>query len=696
MLFKYCFKHCKLNVLNCRIMSVFTQKLNPILGESGWESQDEHYDFHQEIARSSFADMLHDTERNQKYYEAIKLAINKMHSLGRPAKVLDIGTGTGLLSMMAVKCGADSVIACESFSPIADCAKKVVALNGFGDRIRIINKQSVDLTVGEGGDLVEKANILVSEVFDTELIGEGAIITFNHARLKLLEDDCIVVPSSALVYAQVVETQWAQNWNGFKDLYSNDGELLVQAPLDIKNCPGSSAVHDIQLSQLPPSSFKTLVAPHLVARFDWDQTSSYTYLGDTHVIPVKAISDGIAQVVFMWWELIMDTKGEVILSCAPYWAHPLRKSNTNLTNLSIPWRDHWMQALYYLPKCKSVRRDQDLSLVACRDQFSWWFYLESHAETQNNFAMPHCECGLHTSHSRTKIGMMNDNIRNKKYLSVLEKFVNADSVVLFVSDGFYLGLAAAKLGAKKVFYLKDNYFSTSLLEKCIKANNITNCEILQNCDSLKPKNVNFVMGQPHFFTSILPWDGLFFSYMLQKLRGSLSDNCVIAPKSVSIKGLIVQFHDLQKIRLPLGLVEEFNMKPFDELILSSSSKCDDKVEAQPLWEYPCIAQSAVKEFVNLNLETLTDAKTYDSSVKFQVEGDSNYNGVALWTDWDLDGTSKNVITTGPIISPEVGQWIQWDMHTRQGVHFLKQDKKKTITSQFHFNAQEGKINFSFS
>lgn len=33
----------------------------------------------------------------------------------------------------------------------------------------------------------ERANVLVTEVFDTELIGEGAINTFTHAHRELLQ-----------------------------------------------------------------------------------------------------------------------------------------------------------------------------------------------------------------------------------------------------------------------------------------------------------------------------------------------------------------------------------------------------------------------------------------------------------------------------------------------------------------------------
>lgn len=52
---------------------------------------------------------------------ALKKAIAKKHRDGQKAHVLDIGTGTGLLSMMAAKCGADTITACEvSFRKIND------------------------------------------------------------------------------------------------------------------------------------------------------------------------------------------------------------------------------------------------------------------------------------------------------------------------------------------------------------------------------------------------------------------------------------------------------------------------------------------------------------------------------------------------------------------------------------------------
>ncbi|CAN0428492.1 unnamed protein product, partial [Ectocarpus sp. 13 AM-2016] len=48
---------------------------------------------------------------------------------GRPPVVLDIGQGTGLLSMLAVRAGAEEVYGAELYEPLAQIAREVTTLN---------------------------------------------------------------------------------------------------------------------------------------------------------------------------------------------------------------------------------------------------------------------------------------------------------------------------------------------------------------------------------------------------------------------------------------------------------------------------------------------------------------------------------------------------------------------------------------
>ena len=70
---------------------------------------------------------------------------------------------------------------------MAECCRKILKTNGFADKIKLVSKRSTELLVGPGKDMERRANILVTEVFDTELIGEGAIEVFIHAHNVLLE-----------------------------------------------------------------------------------------------------------------------------------------------------------------------------------------------------------------------------------------------------------------------------------------------------------------------------------------------------------------------------------------------------------------------------------------------------------------------------------------------------------------------------
>ncbi len=132
--------------------------------------------------------MMNDVPRNTVYDEAIR-------RVAPGQSVLDIGTGAGLLAMMAARAGARWVASCEQTPWIAAKAKEVVAANGLGDRIKLIAKHSTDLQIGQ--DLSERADVLVTEVFGTSAINELVIPTVAHAHAQLLQPGATVVPNAA-------------------------------------------------------------------------------------------------------------------------------------------------------------------------------------------------------------------------------------------------------------------------------------------------------------------------------------------------------------------------------------------------------------------------------------------------------------------------------------------------------------------
>ena len=172
---------------------------------------------------------------------------------------MDIGTGTGLLSMMAVMCGADTVTACEAFKPMAIVARKCIEKNGMKDKIKIIEKRSTEIIVGV--DMEQKANVLVTEVFDTELIGEGAISTFTHALEHLLVQDCFVIPDNGIMYIQIVDSPKCHDWN-----WLNWDRFNLKVPGDYDKLAGD-AIFDIQLTEF--NDFTPLTEPLEAFRFSF-------------------------------------------------------------------------------------------------------------------------------------------------------------------------------------------------------------------------------------------------------------------------------------------------------------------------------------------------------------------------------------------------------------------------------------------
>lgn len=142
--------------------------------------------------------MLADTARNASYAKAIAAKV-------RPGDVvLDIGCGAGLTAMLAARAGAKHVYTCEQQPLIAQAAARVIKANGLSDRITVISKWSHDIVIGV--DMPAPADVVISEIVDTVLLGEGALATLTHAMSALAKPNARAIPERGSLMAQPVES----------------------------------------------------------------------------------------------------------------------------------------------------------------------------------------------------------------------------------------------------------------------------------------------------------------------------------------------------------------------------------------------------------------------------------------------------------------------------------------------------------
>uniref|UniRef100_A0A1A8DDB6 Protein arginine N-methyltransferase n=1 Tax=Nothobranchius kadleci TaxID=1051664 RepID=A0A1A8DDB6_NOTKA len=681
-------------------MKTLCGRVNPTTGALDWVEEGEEYDYHQEIARSCYADMLHDHDRNEKYYQGIRAAVARVKARGEKVVVLDIGTGTGLLSMMALTAGADFCYAVEVFKPMAEAAQCIVEKNGFSDKIKIINKHSTDVTVGPGGDMQEKANLLITELFDTELIGEGALPSYEHAHQNLVQADCEAVPHRATVYAQLVESDLLWSWAQLKPV-EVEGARLVPPPA-AGCCAGAHSVCDIQLSQVPPTSFTPLSPVCTMFRLDFSKPVSSA--PQFHSSRFSAQSGGRAQVVLSWWDLHMDPSGTIVCSMAPSWTYPQPDM--------APWRDHWMQSVYFLPAESLVTAGDDLRLTVCHDDYSLWYSLQSHRQqevpSESPPSRPCCTCQAHLVWTRPRFGELNDRQRTESYAAALRSVLREDGVCLSISDGSLLPVFAHMLGAKKVFSLENRRMFKQVIEQVLEANSVRGgVELLEvrpdqlTSNDLRGEQISVLMGEPFFSTSLLPWHSLFFWYCRTALAGLLRSDAAILPGSASLHMAAVEFQDLWKIRAPCGTCEGFDVTPMDEMVQRSLDFRESReAEPHPLWEYPCRALTQSTAAMTFDFTRCVPQQPISSQGSLPFIRAGCCHGVALWMEYHLtDDITVSAGLTKPI--SDQGD-CEWSRHRKQGVYFLRPawessgDGRAALSYSFTFEPSLGDIKMDFS
>jgi len=181
-----------------------------------------HFGIHEE--------MLKDEVRTLSYRNAIM----NNPQLFRDKVVLDVGCGTGILCMFAVRAGAKKVIGVD-MSNIIDQAREIITANGMDDVVTLVKGkvEDVDLGLGPGG----KVDVIVSEWMGYFLFYESMLDTVLLARDQYLKPGGVMLPDTATLYISAIEDQEYKEekidfWDdvyGFN--YSCIKEIALREPL---------------------------------------------------------------------------------------------------------------------------------------------------------------------------------------------------------------------------------------------------------------------------------------------------------------------------------------------------------------------------------------------------------------------------------------------------------------------------------
>ncbi|XP_019572628.2 protein arginine N-methyltransferase 2 isoform X4 [Rhinolophus sinicus] len=135
-------------------------------------------------------EMLTDQPRTTKYHHVI---LQNRESL-RGKVILDVGCGTGIISLFCAHYAQPKAVYAVEASEMAQHTGQLVMQNGFADVITVF-QQKVEEVV-----LPEKVDVLVSEWMGTCLLFEFMIESILYARDAWLKEDGVIWPTTAALH----------------------------------------------------------------------------------------------------------------------------------------------------------------------------------------------------------------------------------------------------------------------------------------------------------------------------------------------------------------------------------------------------------------------------------------------------------------------------------------------------------------
>lgn len=277
--------------------------------------------------------MMNDAPRNAAFEAALKTVIKPGDD------VLEIGTGSGLLAMMAADAGAGSVVTCEVEPSIAQAAATVIEKNGKSQDVKVLARKSTALRVPD--DLEKRADVIVAEILSSEFVGEDIVATLRDARRRLLAPGGRMVPAGgAIMVALLAETRPIQ-----EKLYAGDSSGYDLSPFNEVTARKQSL-------HLDGADVRLLSSP--IAAFTFDFYDPNPKVERETVLQLTATSAGACLGVIQWNRA--DLADDVVYENDPR-----------------TLRSHWSTPIYLLDRPRHVQAGETIAVEGALSEDNVWF-----------------------------------------------------------------------------------------------------------------------------------------------------------------------------------------------------------------------------------------------------------------------------------------------------------------------------------